>query len=93
MHVVELDVTPGADTELIAAFAERFRPAIAAQPGFRSVRLLRPRDGAGWLLLIEFASDEDRLAWVATPLHDEAWPAIARSCDAASGADFDEVAG
>ena len=91
MHVVELEVTPGEETQLISDFASRFRPAIAAQPGFVSVHMLRPREGASWLMLIDFASENERLAWVATPLHAQVWPLLARSCDAAQGADFDEV--
>ena len=42
-------------------------------------------------MLIDFASENERLAWVATPLHAQVWPLLARSCDAAQGADFDEV--
>ncbi len=91
MHVVELEVTPGEETRLLNDFASRFRPAIAAQPGFVSVQILRPREGATWLMLIDFASDNERLAWVGTPLHDQVWPLLAGSCDAARGADFDEV--
>jgi heme-degrading monooxygenase HmoA len=91
MHVVELEVTPGEETRLLNDFASRFRPAIASQPGFVSVQLLQPREGATWLMLIDFASDNERLAWVATPLHAQVWPLLARSCDAAQGADFDQV--
>jgi heme-degrading monooxygenase HmoA len=90
MHFVELDVTPGAEEQLASDYRERFAPAISAQPGFRAVRLFRPRAGSRWLLLIEFDSEEERLAWVATPVHQAVWPALARSCTSASGTDFEE---
>lgn len=91
MHFVELEVTSGSEAQLVADYRARFRPAISQQPGLRSVRLLRPRDGQRWLLLIEFEHDAQRQAWVATPLHQEVWPVLYRSCDAASGADFEDV--
>ena len=71
----------GAEQQLCDAYVSVFRPAVSRQPGFQSVTLVRPHEGARWLLLIGFESEEDRLAWVATDLHQEAWPAIAATCD------------
>ncbi|HTW99219.1 MAG TPA: antibiotic biosynthesis monooxygenase [Acidimicrobiales bacterium] len=92
MHIVELEVTTGSEAQLVADYRARFRPAVGQQPGFRSVALLRPKVGQRWLLHIEFEHDAQRQAWVATPLHQEVWPRLYRSCDTARGADFEDVA-
>lgn len=91
MHFVELDVQPGKEDQLTGNYRRIFVPAISAQPGFRAVRLLKPADGHRWLLLIEFATEQDRERWVATPEHEEAWPALGGLCSSARGANFDDV--
>jgi heme-degrading monooxygenase HmoA len=78
---VDLEVSAGKEQGLSDTYVSVFRPAISQQPGFRSVTLLRPQEGSRWLLLIGFESEEDRLRWVATDLHQEVWPALAASCD------------
>ncbi len=91
MHVVDMEVAPGKEEQLVADYRNQFQPAITSQPGFRAVRLLRPDESSRWLLLIEFDTEQNRMAWVATPEHQQAWPALARSCSSAHGADFNEV--
>ena len=90
MHVVELEVTPGEETRLLSDFASVLAGDHCRSRGSSPCRY-SPRRGPTWLMLIDFASDNERLAWVATPLHAQVWPLLARSCDAAQGADFDEV--
>ena len=91
MHVVELDVEQGNEDELVDSYHRVFAPAISAQPGFRTVRLLKPADGFRWLLLIEFATERDRVNWVATPQHQRAWPVLGRLCSSASGTNFEDA--
>jgi len=88
--LVELGVRSGEETRLAEAFTSTFRPAVSAQPGFRSVRLLRPAaEGGLWFLEIEFVDEERRLAWVGTDLHQEVWPRIDTHCDSAVPAVFE----
>lgn len=91
MHVVELEVAPGKEVALLAEYIGSFRPAVASQPGFRSVALLRSAAGARWLLLIDFVTEEQREAWVRTPLHQDVWPKLAASCRSFSASGFEVV--
>jgi heme-degrading monooxygenase HmoA len=81
--IVTLRVRAGAEDKLVEVFAATFRPAITRQSGFESVSLLRPPQGEPWLLDIRFADETTRLAWVATPLHQEVWPQIDSLCEQA----------
>jgi heme-degrading monooxygenase HmoA len=89
--VVDLDVRQGREQELIETYTSRFRPAISRQPGFRSVTLLRPHEGARWVLLIAFGSEEERLRWVSTDLHQEAWPEMEAHFESFRAVTFDTV--
>ena len=81
---VDLEVDPAREKEMVESFEKTFRPAIRKQPGFVDVRLLRLRSalagkapaGATYRLLISFASEEQRKAWVATDTHQQVWPTI-----------------
>jgi len=69
---VDLQLKPGAGPELEKTFRDAFRPAISAQPGFSGVALLQATSEAdGYRLVIEFQSEELRLNWVATNLHQQ----------------------
>jgi len=84
---VDLEVDPAREKEMVESFEKTFRPAIRKQPGFVDVRLLRLRSalagkapaGATYRLLISFASEEQRKAWVATDTHQQVWPTIERT--------------
>ena len=84
---VDLEVDPARESELASTFRDRFRPAIRKQPGFVEVKLLKLQAAVAgaaparskYRLLIAFASEEQRKKWVATPLHQEVWPAIERT--------------
>ena len=72
---LDLQLKPGASPELEKTFREVFRPAISAQPGFVAVELLRPNsEPALYRLVIEFQSEQQRMDWVATDLHQQVWP-------------------
>lgn len=90
---VELQVKEGAEEALAATYRATFRPAVSRQEGFRSVRLLRPVDAPGYRLVIEFAEEEQRLRWVASGLHQEAWPQMEAHCGSYTPNLFGEVEG
>jgi heme-degrading monooxygenase HmoA len=82
---VELDVVPGREAEMQKNFHSIFHEAIRRQPGFVEVKLLRlrkPLEGpspAPYRLEISFQSEEDRLKWVASAAHQQAWPSIGKT--------------
>jgi heme-degrading monooxygenase HmoA len=78
---LDLQVHPGAGPELENSFRDIFRPAISAQPGFSGVALLASTSEADrYRLVIEFQSEELRLNWVATELHQQVWPRMEAHC-------------
>jgi heme-degrading monooxygenase HmoA len=79
--LVELQVRDGEEEGVEETFRSTFRPAISSQPGFTSVRLLRPVEPGKWVLEIEFVDEPSRLTWVASDLHQEVWPQIEAHTD------------
>jgi len=78
---IDLQLRPGAGPGLERTFRQVFRPAISAQPGFVAVALLQPTSEAtGYRLVIEFQTEQLRLGWVATDLHQQVWPKIEAHC-------------
>ena len=56
-------------------FLKVFYPAVSRQPGFRHSNLLRiPGKPGEYVLTIAFESEDLRLRWVATDLHQKVWP-------------------
>jgi len=89
---VDLQLKPGAGPELEKTFREAFRPAISAQPGFSRVALLRSTSEADrYRLVIEFQSEELRLNWVATDVHQQVWPTVEAHCASFAGKNFTVV--
>lgn len=81
---LDLTVDPAKEKELKKNFKEVFKPAMAKQPGFLHVYMLKLREvkqgklpeGANYRLVINFKSEQARLAWVKTNDHQAAWPTI-----------------
>jgi heme-degrading monooxygenase HmoA len=71
---VEIKVKPGEDEAMKRDYRESFEPAIANQPGFHSVELLSSTESNDYLLCIAFETDELRMQWVNSNLHQEVWP-------------------
>ncbi len=77
----DLFVNPAKEKEMLTVWHNTFKKAISAQPGFVSVSLLKLRKenqgkapaGASYRLTISFKTEEERLTWVATDLHQKAW--------------------
>jgi heme-degrading monooxygenase HmoA len=86
---VDLQLKPGAGPELEKTFHNTFRPAISAQPGFSGVALLKSTPEADrYRLVIEFQSEELRLNWVATGLHQQVWPRMEAHCASYAAKNF-----
>ncbi len=83
---VEMDVDPAREKELLANYKQTFHPAIIKQPGFVDVKLMKFRTVASgsaqpslYRLLIAFQTEEHRLKWVATDLHQHVWPTLSKT--------------
>ena len=89
---LDLQLKPGAGSELEKTFRDVFRPAISAQPGFSRVALLQSTSEVDrYRLVIEFQSEELRLDWVATDLHQQVWPRMEAHCASYSLKNFNVV--
>jgi antibiotic biosynthesis monooxygenase (ABM) superfamily enzyme len=81
---VDMMVDPAKEKELKKNFKEVFKPAMAKQPGYLHVYMLKLREAkagsapanANYRLVINFKSEEDRVNWVKSNDHQAAWPTI-----------------
>lgn len=81
---VDMMVDPAKEKELKKNFKEIFKPAMAKQPGYIHVYMLKLREakagkapeGSNYRLVINFRSEQDRLNWVKSNDHQSAWPTI-----------------
>ncbi len=81
---VDMMVDPAKEKELKKNFHEIFKPAMAKQPGYLHVYMLKLREakagkapeGSNYRLIINFKTEEDRLNWVKSNDHQAAWPTI-----------------
>ncbi len=83
---VEMEVDPAREKELLANYRQTFHPAISKQPGFTEVQLMKFRSVASgsaqpalYRLLIGFQTEEHRLKWVSTDLHQHVWPTLSKT--------------
>ena len=80
----DLFLNPAKEKEMLANYHKIFHPAIIKQPGFVSVSLLKLRKenqgkapaGAPYRLTISFKTEEERVTWTKTDLHQQAWGTI-----------------
>ncbi len=72
LHVA-IKIKPGREAAAQSVFAGPFKAAISAQPGFKNVQFLKPRDGGDHVLAIAFESQTLQQKWVATDLHTHVW--------------------
>ena len=69
---------------MLANYRTKFRPTISKQPGFVEVKLLKLNAAmqgpapanTSYRLIISFATEDQRKAWVATAAHQKVWPTI-----------------
>jgi hypothetical protein len=77
---VDLDVEPAKEKDLVSTFHTVFEPTIGKQPGFVFVSLLKLRGAAiAYRLVISFATEEQRIGWVATDDHQRVWPQMEKN--------------
>jgi heme-degrading monooxygenase HmoA len=72
LHVA-IKIKPGREEAAQSVFAGPFKAAISAQPGFKNVQFLKPREGGDHVLAIAFESQALQQKWVATDLHTQVW--------------------
>src|SRR5258708_39140455 len=81
---VDLQVDPAKEKEMLEIFHGPFHAAAAKQTGFIDAKILRLRSAlkgsappnANYRFVLRFQSEEQRQAWIATPIHQELWPKI-----------------
>ena len=84
---VDLSVDPSNEKDLLASFADIFRPVVSRQPGFVNVKLLKlrsaltgaPPAAANYRFVLTLEPEELRLSWVGSQAHQDAWPAIGKT--------------
>ncbi len=75
---VKITTQSGQGVELEKTFHDTFYPAVSRQAGFKFSNLLKEQGGGNsYVLTIGFESEDLRLRWVATDLHQEVWPQMA----------------
>ena len=65
----------GAGPELEKVFHDAYYPAISSQAGFKYSNLLKvPKRDNKYLLTLAFESEDLRIRWAESDLHQEVWP-------------------
>jgi heme-degrading monooxygenase HmoA len=78
---IDLQLKPGAGLDFEKTLREVFGPAISVQAGFSTVALSQPTtEATNYRLVIEFQSEQLRLDWVATDLHQQVCPRMEAHC-------------
>jgi len=90
---VGITTQSGHGSDLEKTFHEVFYPAISSQAGFKFAHLFKEQGGDNsYVLTLGFESEDLRLRWVATDLHQEGWPKMAEHFSG-EGPDFVEAYG
>ena len=66
----------GRAEQVETTFEEVFYPAVSSMPGFRSALLMRKPATSEFTLRLSFDTEEQRMEWVASDKHQQAWPAL-----------------
>jgi heme-degrading monooxygenase HmoA len=84
---IRFTVRDGRQDDFVSMMTERYQPGLTRQRGFVTTRLLRiyepsviaaigaTDDGADYVLEFEFETEDDRMAWVNGPDHEDLWNA------------------
>ena len=81
---VDLQVDPAKEKQMLHIFHTQFAPAAARQPGYMGAKMLKLRSavqgaapaGANYRFVLLFQREEQRQAWIKTPIHMKLWPTI-----------------
>ena len=90
LHVA-IKVKSGREQAAQDVFNGPFKPAISAQPGFKDVRFLKPKEGGDHVLAIAFESQAQQQKWVATDLHTQVWGQMQANFDGYTVNAYDTV--
>jgi heme-degrading monooxygenase HmoA len=91
LHVY-LEPQAGKEQDVVDTFKTHFVPAISVQEGFRSVALFKPHDSLrGHVIALRFDTEEQRLKWVASDAHNDAFPRIIALCSSITWRNHDVV--
>ena len=75
---ITFNVNPAQTAEFERFFAERYRPAMAAAPGFVRVELVREADApTRYQMILRFQDAESAAAWRTSPVHQALAPELA----------------
>ena len=75
---ITFNVYPGMSADFERFFAERYRPAMSAAPGFVRVELLREVDSqTRYQMMLRFQDAETAAGWRTSPVHQALQPALA----------------
>ena len=75
LHIWMTAKSGHADT-LEKTFVDVFYPAVSSMPGFRGALLMRKPGTDEFTVRLSFDTEEQRLQWVASDKHQQAWPAL-----------------
>jgi antibiotic biosynthesis monooxygenase (ABM) superfamily enzyme len=81
---VDLQVDPAKEKEMLRVFHGKFHAAAAKQPGFISANMIKLRSAlqgaappnSNYRFVLQFETEEQRQAWVASSIHQQLWPMI-----------------
>ena len=84
---VEMDVPPGREREMLAAFHDTFVPEAVKHEGYIRVKILKRRSivqgtapaAHTFRFELEFESEELRQKWIASTGHQRVWPLVERT--------------
>ena len=84
---VEMDVPPGREHEMLAAFHDTFVPEAVKHDGYIRVKMLKRRSilqgsappAHNYRFELEFESEALRQEWIASPGHQRVWPLVERT--------------
>jgi antibiotic biosynthesis monooxygenase (ABM) superfamily enzyme len=84
---VDLAVDPSREKEMLDNFHKIFKPAAVKFPGYIDVKILKLRSalmgqapaGLNYRFQLVYQSEELRQKWVASDVHQKAWPTIEKT--------------
>ena len=84
---VDLTVDPAKEQEMLHNFRTIFKPAAVKFPGYIDVKMLKLRSalqgaapaGTNYRFQLTYQSEEMRQKWVASDIHQKAWPTIEKT--------------
>ena len=90
---VEMDVPPGREHEMLAAFHDTFVPEAVKHAGYIRVKMLKRRSivqGSApathnYRFELEFESEALRQKWIASPEHQRVWPLVEKTMTTQKG--------